>query len=112
MIAMTRTRTVLVVGRKAASVPELDGAVAPGSAGICVLTVGWPVTAVQAALVERAIEAARYARVRVEAILITSDEEAARHLRTGDDVRLLAPRRESRRLTRTLAAAGVTARPF
>ena len=109
---MTQARTELVVGRKVTAVPELNGTVRPGGAGICVLTIGWPVTAVQSALVERAIEAAREARVRVEAVLLTSDAEATDHLRTDDDVRVLAPRRETKRLTRALAAVGVDARPL
>jgi hypothetical protein len=112
MIAMTDTRTVLVVGRKAAEVPELNGTVTGSGAGLCVLTIGWPITAVQSALVDRAIEAGLRARVQVEAVLITSHTEATNHLRPGDDVRVLAPRTEGRRLTRALAAAGVSCRPF
>ncbi|MGE5226420.1 MAG: hypothetical protein ACM3OO_06045 [Planctomycetaceae bacterium] len=108
---MTQARTVLVVGRKAASVPELNGTLLFG-AGICILTIGWPVTAVQSALVERAIDAARDARVPVEAILVTSDMRATDHLRTDDDVRVVAPRRESMRLARALAAVGIDARPL
>ncbi|MGZ4149059.1 MAG: hypothetical protein ACXVQJ_03355 [Actinomycetota bacterium] len=103
---MTDTRTVLVVGRKAAIVPELDGA-AWGGRGVCIVTVGWPVTDVQAALVQRAIDAGREARVRVEAVLATSTAEAARHVEPGDDVRLVAPPRERRRLARSLASAGI-----
>ena len=112
MIEMTDTRTVLVIGRRATAVPALDGSAWIGGAGVCVLTIGWPVSDVQAALVERAIDLAREARVRIEAVLVTSAGEAARYVQPGDDVRLVATARESKRLARSLASVGVTAASF
>lgn len=108
MIAVTQVRTVLVVGRKATAAPALLP-VAEGSTGILVCTVGWPLTAVQQALVDRAIEVAREARVILEAVLVASPNDAAQHCRPGDEVRLCGTRREFRRLGRTLATAGVAA---
>jgi len=98
----TERRTVLVLGRSA------HGATLPPVVeirdSILVLAIGWPLTDTQRAVLERAEELARTARVVLDARLVSSAAAAAAFVGSEDQLVLDAGGREGRRIRRTLSA--------
>jgi hypothetical protein len=100
VITPTERRTVLVLGRSA------TGGTLPPVAEIhdtiVVLAIGWPLTDTQRAVLERAQELARTARVALDAHLVSSAAAAAALVDSGDRLVLDAGSREARRIRRRL----------
>jgi len=95
---------VLVLGRTA------TGGTLPPVAEIrdiiVVLAIGWPLTDTQRAVLDRAEELARSARVVLDAHLVSSAAAAASFVGSGDRLVLDAGPREARRIRRRLNAPG------
>jgi hypothetical protein len=100
----TERRTVLVLGRSA------HGATLPPVGEIrdtiLVLAIGWPLTDAQRAVLGRAGELARTARVALDSRLVSSAAAAAAFVGSEDRLVLDAGAREARRIRRTLKAPG------
>jgi hypothetical protein len=104
VITPTERRTVLVLGRSA------SGGILPPLAEIrdtiVVLAIGWPLTDAQRAVLERAEELARTARVVLDAHLVSSAAAAATLVGSEDRLVLDAGAGEARRIRRRLSAPG------
>lgn len=104
VITPTERRTVLVLGRTA------TGGTLPPIAEIrdiiVVLAIGWPLTDTQRAVLGRAEELARSARVILDAHLVSSAAAAAAFVGSDDRLVLDAGPREARRIRRRLNAPG------
>jgi hypothetical protein len=104
VISPTERRTVLVLGRTA------TGGTLPPVAEIrdtiLVLAIGWPLTDTQRAVLDRAEELARNARVILDAHLVSSAGAAATFVGSEDRLVLDAGPREARRIRRRLNAPG------
>jgi hypothetical protein len=92
-------KTVVVLGRSASglALPPSDGV-----DGYVVLTLGWPVTGPQRAVLDAAESAARAAGVVFDAHLLASPDDLLPLVGAADRVLVDANPRESRRIRRTL----------
>ena len=102
-------RTVLIVGRNAADPPQLYPDDVTGSMAVVVITVGWPLTPTQSAVVDQALALARDRRVVFDALLVASMEEGLDVVDTRDRVLFAGDRREGRRITKSLGTRGISA---
>lgn len=103
-------RTVLVVCRNVSEAPQLYPDDIDGSMAVVVITVGWPVTPVQATVVDEALAVARQRRVVFDAFLVRSIAEGLEVVDTRDRVLFAGDRREGKRVVRGLGPRGITAR--
>ena len=98
----TKRRTVVVLGRSArgTTLPS----VAEVRDTILVLAIGWPLTDTQRAVLDRAEELARTARVVLDAHLVSSAAAAAAFVGSEDRLVLDAGSREARKIRQRLSA--------
>jgi hypothetical protein len=94
-------KTVLVLGHTASGL--LVPTAGENDEAIMVLVIGWPVTEPQRAVLDRAEDAARTARITFDARLLASADEIPPLVETHDRLLLDANPRETRRIRRALA---------
>ena len=82
-----------------------------GLTKLTVVTLGWPVTPQQHAIVEHGLSLARGARIIFDAVLALSPAEAASHLTTEDQVVIDGSPKDLRRIGQAVSARGITATP-
>jgi nucleotide-binding universal stress UspA family protein len=101
--APPRPRRVFVLGREATfDVDPVAKRVVAEGAELVLLSLGYPVTPGQEAVVGDALRLANELRLWLDTVLVTSPEEAAEYVRADDEVTLLASGRERKRLERVL----------
>lgn len=104
VVADAARRHVVVLGRAPVLDPgEAAGRAASEGIALVFLSVGYPVTAQQAVLVEEGARLADELRVSFDALLVESTKHLLDHIEDGDDLTVAASGRERRHLEAVLS---------